>query len=574
MLRRLYPVLFSVAMVAFMLAPLLTVQAQGWLDQSVATIETLRSIRMFDGIHGMVVGDNGITYYTTNGQMWTLGATATGKDLHALSFGSSATVAFAVGDSGTIRKTTNGGISWSLLSAPVSGDIFGVDMVSDTLGWVVGSLGHVFKTTDGLAWSSQTSGVGKKLYDVEAISAQMAWFVGDFGLVSKTIDGGATWVAQTSGVTDALLAVEFVNAQVGYIAGENRTFLRTTNSGATWTPVVINAIVAGTSITDMTFFSQAEGVMVEANGQVLETSDSGLTWSVVSDTPMGIYASVDAVGADAAVAGGNGRLSRLDATAPSRPGGLTWATSSSDTTPTFTWTAATDTISEMDRYEVSFDAGATLIHVGTALSYTSIALADGDYTVWVRAIDAAENASAFALKNFTIDAVPEPEPEPEPPSSLAPGTRIKTACPGGEGVNHPCRAVYYYSAAGTRHVFSNAKVYFSWYENFDDVMIVNEATMASFAIGRNITYRPGIKMVKFQTLATVYVVERGGVLRPVNSEATAAALYGHNWNQQIDDISDAFFTNYSFGDPVSGLSDYNPAAAAFLTPTISVDLAG
>ena len=272
-------------------------------------------------------------------------------------------------------------------------------------------------------------------------------------------------------------------------------------------------------------------------------------------------------------------MSRLDATAPSRPDTLLWATSSADATPMFTWGVATDAVSSIDRYEVSFDGGASIINVGTALSYTPIALADGNYTVWARAVDAAENIGAFALKNFTIDAVPdpvpdpEPEPDPTPPSGLAPGTLIKTACPGGEGINHPCRAVYYYSAAGTRHAFPNEKAYFTWYEDFDDVEVVNSTLMASLSIGRNITYRPGIKMVKFQTLVTVYVVEQGGVLRPVNSEAAAAALFGANWNQHIDDISDAFFTNYSFGSTVFGLSDHNPAEVALLTPTIAVDLA-
>ena len=218
-------------------------------------------------------------------------------------------------------------------SAPISGDLWGVDFVSDTVGWAVGYLGRVIKTTDGATWTLQTSGVGKALYDVEAVSSQVAWFVGDTGTVSKTIDGGTTWVAEVSGVNDALLAVEFVNTQVGFIVGEDRTFLRTVNGGATWSPVTIGAITPGTSITDVAFYDASHGLIVEANGQTLETFDGGFTWEVRTDIPLGIYTSVGTLGSDAMVAGGNGRMSRLDATAPSRPDALLWATSSADATP-------------------------------------------------------------------------------------------------------------------------------------------------------------------------------------------------------------------------------------------------
>jgi hypothetical protein len=68
-------------------------------------------------------------------------------------------------------------------------------------------------------------------------------------------------------------------------------------------------------------------------------------------------------------------------------------------------------------------------------------------------------------------------------------------------------------------------------------------------------------MVKFTTLAKVYVVQKGGVLRWVKTEAAAVELYGASWNTKIDDISDAFYANYTFGSDVSGLSDFNPVTA-------------
>ena len=65
-------------------------------------------------------------------------------------------------------------------------------------------------------------------------------------------------------------------------------------------------------------------------------------------------------------------------------------------------------------------------------------------------------------------------------------------------------------------------------------------------------------MVKFTTDPKVYVVAKGGILRWVATEAVAVQLYGANWNMMIDDISDAFYSNYTFGTQVNGLSDYDP----------------
>jgi hypothetical protein len=93
---------------------------------------------------------------------------------------------------------------------------------------------------------------------------------------------------------------------------------------------------------------------------------------------------------------------------------------------------------------------------------------------------------------------------------------------------------------GKRHVFPNERAYFTWFANYDDMKIVSGDVLASFALGKNVTYRPGVKMVKFQADPAVYIVSQFSVLHWVPSEAMAAQLYGSNWNARIDDISDAF----------------------------------
>jgi hypothetical protein len=136
-------------------------------------------------------------------------------------------------------------------------------------------------------------------------------------------------------------------------------------------------------------------------------------------------------------------------------------------------------------------------------------------------------------------------------------------------VNDPCRSVYYYATDGKRHAFTNDKVFFTWFADFSSVKEVSAEFMASLALGKNVTYRPGIKMVKFQTSPQVYAVQKGGVLRSILSESIANALYGAEWNKKIDDVSDVFYGNYTFGESIVNIVDYNLAQTIASVQSVS-----
>src|SRR3989339_249796 len=78
-------------------------------------------------------------------------------------------------------------------------------------------------------------------------------------------------------------------------------------------------------------------------------------------------------------------------------------------------------------------------------------------------------------------------------------------------------AVYYCGADGKRYVFPNQKIYNSWYIDFKSVITISSEQLASVPLGGNVTYRPGVRMVKIETEPNVYVVDRGGTLRYVQS---------------------------------------------------------
>src|SRR3990167_5556422 len=74
-------------------------------------------------------------------------------------------------------------------------------------------------------------------------------------------------------------------------------------------------------------------------------------------------------------------------------------------------------------------------------------------------------------------------------------------------------AVYYYGQDGFRYVFPNDKTYFTWYENFDDVKWISDSDLSDIQIGGNVTYKPGVKMIKINSDPKVYVVGSGGEIQ-------------------------------------------------------------
>ncbi len=132
-------------------------------------------------------------------------------------------------------------------------------------------------------------------------------------------------------------------------------------------------------------------------------------------------------------------------------------------------------------------------------------------------------------------------------------------------------AVYYFAENGKRYVFPNEKTYFTWYKDFTGVVQIPDLSLYAIPIGGNVTYRPGVKMVKITTDPRVYVVDRGAILRHVGSEQLAQTFYNINWKNQVDDIPDAFFVNYRIGNPIATATEYKPADVTAMTTTISMD---
>lgn len=147
-------------------------------------------------------------------------------------------------------------------------------------------------------------------------------------------------------------------------------------------------------------------------------------------------------------------------------------------------------------------------------------------------------------------------------AAIIPGSLIKGSGP----------TIYYAAGDGRRYVFPNAGTYLSWFVDFTSVKNVTDQELATIPLKGNVTYRPGVRLLKIQSDPKVYAVDAKGTLRWLQTEALALKLYGAEWNKNIDDVSDAFFVNYVMGAPIAAESDFSPETAVNQTVTLETGL--
>lgn len=572
-----------------------------WTAQTSGTTNSLLTIDMVNSTTGWAGGESGTLLKTTNGgSTWTAVSTSLSSSVDDLDF-TSVTSGFAVTSAGQVGQTSNGS-TWSV-STVSSSMLHGV--AYESTGDVVVGASGVMYGYDATAPIGPTTLTVSEYTGSDTISHVAEWDAAtdsDSGVYSYevSVDGG-TYSTCLSRITYSCSLMTSLMTQ-----GTHTVAVRAVDeAGNTSTPVSTTVTVneaaptVGAPFPAEAVVDEEATISVEA-GATDDEDVSGYTCElyIASDdldddivtmtysassgyfeadytfTAEGDY-TLTATCEDAVGNSTEGDATTLsvvaaatvtaDTTAPT-VGTISRSTATEDVAVTLSATYSDNVgVTSCSLYVNGSAAGSMTLSSGTASkSYTFTSATT--YTAYVRCADVAGNNTVGTSTTITVSAASTTEDTSTDETDTAvdeaeEGNLLKMACPGGEDVNDPCRAVYYYGADGKRHAFPNEKVFFTWYEDFDDVIIVTDDFMASITLGRNVTYRPGATMVKFITVNTVYAVGEDGELRGIDSEDTAISIFGSDWNQQIHDISDAFYRNYSFGEDIDSTSDYDPDEA-------------
>ncbi|MBU1349195.1 hypothetical protein KJ781_03965 [Patescibacteria group bacterium] len=342
----------------------------------------------------------------------------------------------------------------------------------------------------------------------------------------------------------------------------------TPTSATTYVPVTLQANVSSSagSITSCSLYvdNSDKGAMTVASGKASKsftfTNSQIYTVFVFCRDSAGNFNS----GPNTAVWAKGGSSGGGDITPPVM-GSISPASATVSAAVTFTISVSdTGGIASCNLYVGGTDQGAMTLGTGVATRVHTFTVA-GPVSVYAQCKDTANNIGTSGSTAVSVaDAVVTGAPQQK--------TLIKLACPAGALANHPCKAVYYFAGDGKRHAFPNDKVYFTWYADFDAVQDVTAEALAAIPLGSNVTYRPGSRMVKFTSVPMVYAIAKGSELRWVKTEDDATALYGADWNKKIDDISEAFFMNYSYGADITPSAPFNVQTEMNSTPTIDENL--
>ncbi len=154
----------------------------------------------------MLVSRDGLVYRTEDdGVSWESTSVAGIDRLRTLAFAND-DVGYAVGSQSSLIKTTDGGASWSQLSAdlPEGLNILDVHFMSPDTGWIVNRdlSDHIWKTVDGgLSWTPATVSANTYWQGVTFANDTLGYLFGGSSIVGKvyqTTDGGDSWSAAHS----------------------------------------------------------------------------------------------------------------------------------------------------------------------------------------------------------------------------------------------------------------------------------------------------------------------------------------------------------------------------------------
>ena len=177
----------------------------------------------------VAVGDNGKILRSSNG-----GTTWSRTTNGSVNYKSAAFVGNDVwvgGSDGKVYKTTkvNTGLVGYLTGSVNS--VNGVDFVTSTVGYACGDGGTVYRTSDGgLTWTLKNSGLPNVKFNcVSFRDAAVGVIGGNNGTAYVTTNSGDSWTAFTTGTTRNILAAHYYPTII-YFVGEWGTILTTTGS--------------------------------------------------------------------------------------------------------------------------------------------------------------------------------------------------------------------------------------------------------------------------------------------------------------------------------------------------------
>jgi photosystem II stability/assembly factor-like uncharacterized protein len=159
-----------------------------------------------------------------NSGSWTEHKDAADKSLYGISAFNLSGQAhiWAVGDSGRIAASTDGGSSWTPETSGTTDNLKSVSALNQNTVWAVGLKGTILRRGSG--WEVQTSTTQYDLYGVSALAAHSVWAVGDKGTYDTILAAypGIEWCNPQSVPRGRALDVNIVGGNTNFRDGDSQ----------------------------------------------------------------------------------------------------------------------------------------------------------------------------------------------------------------------------------------------------------------------------------------------------------------------------------------------------------------
>ena len=213
------------------------------------------------------------------------------------SFFLNANTGWFVGAKGLIRKTTDGGKTWSDITSGITDDLKSVYFRDVNTGYI-GTATKFYKSVNGfVTWDSiSVAGVipSPSYNDVYFSDSLNGWFLSSsasLGKVLHTTDGGKTWITSVNNTAGNIQTMKIFGSAAGIAAGGGggKCDIYYTKDGSSWTKTTAPTFPAGYTRTDIRgifmfdqniAYATGWGSLVGAQPSIqIKTTDGGVTWT-------------------------------------------------------------------------------------------------------------------------------------------------------------------------------------------------------------------------------------------------------------------------------------------------------
>lgn len=260
-----------------------------WKTISSGTNQNIRSVEFVNEQLGWAAGTGCLLKTTDGGKSWSVITTPASipvtRNIYSLSFrneNNGIAVCQGGGTTGSfILVTADGGITWKGANIPASGslnavsDLRRVAWYNDTVAYAVGASGTVIKTTDkGATWSRVTTDnleAGTIRFNNLTFADNIGYAAGQSGMLLKIepLKNDKITLLPLYSVDDGQNDSWFSDANNGYIAGQYGELFRTSDGGISWTAQ--NTSSAAVTFRAVQAFSSGK-VYVIGNGIFLKSN--------------------------------------------------------------------------------------------------------------------------------------------------------------------------------------------------------------------------------------------------------------------------------------------------------------